>query len=482
MCIRFTNGTLPLDMLSHLPPLPIVIDYWSMDTVEDDSGILHAIQLRDRVRRIVLQAPSHALDRLIVPMDQPFPTLESLSLSSTTGRKEGTKLKIPGTFLAPNLRHLTSHGACLPMRLPLFASSVSLVTLKLTDIAAPGYFTPEDLVTQLQHLPLLEELSVEFSIPMPRPSAEGELLREPLTLTTLPSLKWLVFRGVGAYLEGLLARISSPLLERFNVTLFTQLTFTLPHLSRFTRTTEGLRHHPGGANVIFDRESVSFLVVGSESENNRQFGDGPFSLRITCKPFDWQVIAATQVCGALEPILSAVEEEVTLVLDGLPPDWRDAVDDVVWRELLGPFRSAKRLRVSCSRQCCSSLAPELSSSAALESYRARAGLLIPGLVLPALRHLEPPHDVVETGHTEAPSRERPSHPVVHPPPPPPPLTQVERAAHSTGSFEVIEGDSDDLPPPLVSDPVPAKRNWFRRAVVDRVWKKRLGPRTTRAGS
>jgi hypothetical protein len=281
-------------------------------------------------------------------------------------------------------------------------------------------------------------------------------------------------------LEGLLARISSPLLERFNITLFTQLTFTLPHLSRFTRTTEGLRH-PGGANVIFDRESVSFIVVGSENENG-QFGDGdgrPFSLRITCKPFDWQMIAATQVCGALEPILSAVEEEVTLVLDGLPPDWRDAVDDVVWRELLGPFRSAKRLRVSCGCQC-SSLAPELSSSAALESYRARAGLLIPGLVLPALRHLEPPHDDVETGHTEAPSRERPSHPVVHPPPP---LTQqVERAAHSTGSFEVIEGDSDDLPPPLVSDPVPAKRNWFRRAVIDRVWKKRSGPRTTRAGS
>ena len=361
------------------------------------------------------------------------------------------------------------------MRLPLFASSVSLVTLKLTDIAAPGYFTPEDLVTQLQHLPLLEELSVEFSIPMPRPSAEGELLREPLTLTTLPSLKWLVFRGVCAYLEGLLARISSPLLERFNVTLFTQLTFPLPHLSRFTRTTVGLRH-PGGANVIFDRESVSFIVVGSESENG-QFGDGrPFSLRITCKPFEWQMIAATQVCGALEPILSAVEEEVTLVLDGLPPDWRDAVDDVVWRELLGPFRSAKRLRISSSCQCCSSLAPELSSSAALESYRARAGLLIPGLVLPALRHLEPPHDDVETGHTEA--RERPSHHPVHPPP----LTQVERAAHSTGSFEVIEGDSDDLPPPLVSDPVPAKRNWFRRAVVDRVWKKRLGPRTTRAGS
>jgi len=367
------------------------------------------------------------------------------------------------------------------MRLPLFASSVSLVTLKLTDIAAPGYFTPEDLVTQLQHLPLLEELSVEFSIPMPRPSAEGELLREPLTLTTLPSLKWLVFRGVGAYLEGLLARISSPLLERFNITLFTQLTFTLPHLSRFTRTTVGLRH-PGGANVIFNREGVSFIFVGSENENNRQFGDGPFSLRITCKPFDWQMIAATQVCGALEPILSAVEEEVTLVLDGLPPDWRDAVDDVVWRELLGPFRSAKRLRISCSCQCSSPLAPELSSSA-LESYRAAGSLIpipIPGLlVLPALQHLELRD--VETGHTEAPHLRRPSHPVHPPPPPPPTQAQVERAAHSTGSFEVIEEDSDDLPPPPVSDPAPAKRNWFRRAVVDRVWK-RLGPRTTRAGS
>jgi hypothetical protein len=53
---------------------------------------------------------------------------------------------------------------------------------------------------------------------------------------------------VGAYSESLLSRINTPLLERFNVTLFTQLTFKLPRLCHFTRTTEGLRH-PGSSDI-----------------------------------------------------------------------------------------------------------------------------------------------------------------------------------------------------------------------------------------
>lgn len=208
--IPFTNGTPPLHMLSHLPSLPIIVDFRGWDAAGTDSGILHAIQQHDRIRRIDLKAPSSTLDKLIVPMDEPFPTLESLSLSSTTTPEEGTMPMIPKKFSAPNLRHLTSHGTCLPQGLPFLATSISLVTLKLTDIQAPGYFTPDDLAKQLRHTPQLQELSIGFSIPLPRPRAERELLCEPSTLTELPALKCLEFRGVGAYLEGLLTRISTP--------------------------------------------------------------------------------------------------------------------------------------------------------------------------------------------------------------------------------------------------------------------------------
>jgi hypothetical protein len=455
--IPFTNGSPPLHMLSHLPPLPIIVDYRGWDAAGNDSGILHAIQQHDRIRRIDLKAPSSTLDKLIVPMDEPFPTLESLSLSSTTTPAEGTMPMIPKKFSAPNLRHLTSHGTCLPQGLPFLATSISLVTLKLTDIQAPGYFTPDDLAKQLQHTPQLQELSIGFSIPLPHPRAERELLREPSTLAGLLALKCLEFQGVSAYLEGLLARISTPRLERFNISLFPQLTFTLPRLSHVTKTIERLRRPI--ASVVFNRECVSFIV------GSRQFGDVTFDLKVGFKHFDWQLTTATQICGVLEPMLS-VAEDVTLQFDNLPSDWRNVIDDTGWRELLGPFNNAKRLRIE------GPVAPELYN--ALDSYRAG---LPPGL-LPVLQYLKGP---LETEHTDVSST------LIDSPPLSShslrlPVTHV-KPAPSTEPFEVTEEVTEKVTendiPPWPDPPPPPKKNWFRKTVIDRVWR-RLGPRV-RAG-
>ncbi|KAH9033753.1 hypothetical protein EDB85DRAFT_1949669 [Lactarius pseudohatsudake] len=103
--------------------------------------------------------------------------LGHLSLSSTS--KEDPILVLPKTFLAPNLRHLTLLGINLPKRLQLL-STVSFVTLVLTNIRASGYFLPRLLVARLQSLPLLEKLTIGFSIPISRPSAERELLGKRL--------------------------------------------------------------------------------------------------------------------------------------------------------------------------------------------------------------------------------------------------------------------------------------------------------------
>lgn len=445
MHIPFTSCTCPFDIPTHLPPLPIVVDYRGSDVAETEGDIFRAIQQYDRIRHVALKSPSPTMDKLIVPMNEPFSILESSSYS-TTATEESTKLTIPTTFLPPVLHHLTSHGACLPKEPPVLTSGISLVTLKLTDIQAAEYFTPDDLVTQLQHIRQLEELSIGFSIALPRPGDEAGLWPEPSTLTVLPSLKQLKFRGVGAYLESLLSRIDTPLLERFNVTLFMQLTFELPRLCHFTRTTEGLRHPL--ANVVFNRDGVSFIVGA------HRFGDGPFSLRVRCKQLDWQITAATQVCSALEPVLS-VAEDVTLEFDSRPPAWRDTVDGTAWRELLSPFNRAKTLRINC-----------LPASE-------RRGVPQAGLTPwqhPPLRHLGPP---VETEHTNASSTMIDSPPlsdlslplpVLHP-----------QHAHSTDSFVVIP---NDVPP--VSDPAPEKKNWFRRAIVDRV-RKRVGSHACAGG-
>jgi len=376
MHIVLMNGTPLFDLLSHLPPFPFVIDYRGEDA-DDDRTILHAIQHRDRVLRIVLQAPFLTLERLLVPMDEPFPRLESLSLLSTTKSWESRSLMLPRTFLAPNLHHLSLGGISLPNGLPVLASTFSLVTLKLTDIQSLGYFTPATLVARLQQIPQLEELSIGFSTPLPRPGAEGESFQPPITPIVLPALRQLAFRGVSVYLEDLVTRISSPLLQRCNITLFNQLNFTLPHLSHFTRTTETLRHPV--ANVIFNHEGVTFLVSSRE-----EFNDGTFSLRVSCKPFDWQIYSATQLCGALLPVLSAAEG-LTLDFDeeDLPSDWQDEVDAMMWHGLLWPFSGVRKLRIGYP------LASELSN--ALESDNTE---LVLGL-LPELQELEA---WVEHGH------------------------------------------------------------------------------------
>jgi hypothetical protein len=100
MHVPLTNGIVPLDMLSHLPPLPLIIYYRGRNAAEEDSG---ATRQRDRICRIVLQIPSPTLDKLTEPMDEPFRTPVSLSLSSTSGHTDGTKI----VTSTPNLLHLT---------------------------------------------------------------------------------------------------------------------------------------------------------------------------------------------------------------------------------------------------------------------------------------------------------------------------------------------------------------------------------------
>ncbi|KAI9432403.1 hypothetical protein H4582DRAFT_1112410 [Lactarius indigo] len=339
--ILCTKGAPVVDMLPLLPPLPLVIDYQSTTIpAQDELGISHALRLRDRVRRVDLHIPSSSLRKSLVLMDEPFPRLEHLSLSSTTDGD--MSLIIPKTFLAPNLRHLKLHGVSLSSELPLLSSTVSLVTLTLENIRESGYFLPIHLITRLRSFRQLEELSICFSNPLPHSSAEIERLGELETPVTLPKLKRFTFRGISAYLESLIAQISAPHLEQLSVTLLNTVGFALPHLSHFTNTTEGLRLPT--AEIIFDRDVVAVVM----DHRGLQLGNRPssFSLRVICNVFDRQINCAAQICSALRPVLSGVEQ-LTLV-DGLwmPTDWEDSdIDDAMWHKLLRPFIGAKRLHI-----------------------------------------------------------------------------------------------------------------------------------------
>ncbi|KAH8995954.1 hypothetical protein EDB92DRAFT_109361 [Lactarius akahatsu] len=371
MHILCTNGTRTVDTLDHLPTLPLFIVYLDTNATisgKDELGMYRALRLRDRVHHIFLHLPSSILHKSLTLMEEPFSMLEYLSLWSAT--KEDTNLVLPKTFLAPNLRHLTLLGINLPKRLRLLTSAVSLVTLVLTNIRASGYFLPRLLVARLQSLPQLEELSIGFSIPIPRPSLERDLLSKRGALVMLPNLKHLAFQGIGAYMECLVAQIRAPLLERLDITLFNQIVFALPHLSHFTNITEGLKLPI--AEISFGRDAVSVVM---DHRNTRQHNlNGRFALRVTCTQFDWQIDCAAQICSVLMPALFDVEElKLKFYEQMMPTEWQDGdVDHTTWHELLRTFVGLKELHL------CPALSQELSRVFQAGGVGSDPGLL-PGL-------------------------------------------------------------------------------------------------------
>ena len=341
MYLLLTNGSPTLGSLAHLPPLPLVIDYRNMTTTtsvrQDEPSILTGLRERGRVRRIFLQAPFPCLGIFLATMSDLYPILEDLSLSSTTEEEEN--IVLPSTFRAPELRHLALYGMGLPSGLSLSTFTTTLVTLTLTRIQAPYYFHPGKLVTQLQGLLHLEELSIGFAVPIPLPSTERDLLPAPMPRVTLPTLKRLIFRGVAVYLENLVDQINAPLLERLIIALFFEIDITLAALTQFIRTTGGLRCL--SAKVLFKREGVSIVTNNGESQSS-----GGLTINVNCEHLDWQIDAATQCCCVLE--LSAVELTLDLDEGGMPSDWGDSLDNTLWHALLLPFSSVKKLQIGSS--------------------------------------------------------------------------------------------------------------------------------------
>jgi hypothetical protein len=400
-------------------------------------------------------------------MDRSFPRLETLSLLSYTIPEQDTMLMLPRGFRAPNLRSLELCHISLPTGLPFLASTRFLVILKLTNIQTSGYFTPEDLVTQLRHLLQLEDLSIGFSIPLPDPDDEEELLRVPMTPTVLPSLRSLNFRGVCAYLEGLVGRICAPRLEWFHIRLFYEPTFTLGHLSEFIKAIEGIRC-PVVSVAFHNEDGASFTVSSGDELIHRSV---TLALDFRCSQFDWQVYSITQVCEALVPVLSVSELSLQRYPGPSlqPPSvsneqplysgWQNELDSTMWHELLRPFNGVKRLRIISGQ-----LAADLSSALDADD----AGL-IPWL-LPELQELDlngayPYEETAFVAFIEA--RQSIGRPLnlLPPPPPPPPAPPWETPVPyypPPPQWSPPQPPSPPLPPsppfPLLSLPAQTNRS------------------------
>ena len=340
--LLLTNGFPSINRLRHLPPLSMVIDYSvkpSTFALEDEDNILAGLLQNGRVHRLALRAPSSSLQMWLTVVDRPFSRLGDLSLLSTT--TEDTNLVLPETFNAPFLHHLSLHGISLSKGLTSLSSMITLSTISLTHIWDACYFSPRQLVTEIQGLLCLEELSIGFAIPIPLPSSEAELLPPPVSPVTLISLRRFTFRGVGVYLDNLVSQIDTPLIERISLTFFFDLAIALVNLAKLTHRTKAIRCLV--TQVTFNEDGASIDAGHSEQQG---IGDFSLHVNVNCESLEWQVDFATQVCSALGIVLSSVHDlTLDLDVDEMPSDWENGLEDTLWHELLLPFIGVKRLRI-----------------------------------------------------------------------------------------------------------------------------------------
>jgi len=237
-------------MLAHSRPSAChdYIDKYHDITAKDEESIILALRHRERVRRIRLLMPVRDLHKLIAAIDKEFPALDYLFIGPPT--RHNTILRLPKTFRAPHLRHrdLILINMAFPIGRSLLTSSVDFVALSL-------------------HLPIclpqMNVLGITFHSPLTKRAIERHMSHTPImTHVTLPNLRWCTFGGETAYLEALLSRIHAPLLEKFRVSFFNELTLFVPHLLQFMSDKENLKF--GSTWPAFHGEGVSVWVYPHE--------------------------------------------------------------------------------------------------------------------------------------------------------------------------------------------------------------------------
>ena len=357
-------------MLTHFPPLPLIIDYLNEEdkmTPNDEEGILLALQHRDRVRRIRLRMPAANLRNLIAAMDGKLPILEFLYIGSPT--KHGTTLILPQTLQAPRLLHIGLENFAFPIQSPLLMTAIGLTTLSLHNLLPSAYFSPSDLLQRLSLMPRLETLEISFHSPIAGRDIEKIAYIPLRTHVILPNLRWFGFQGASAYLEALLPRITIPLLEKLQIVFFNQLTFAVPHLVQFMGAIKNLKSR--SAAFWFQRHSVIMAAFSHEGAKRHAF-----YMEVLCSHFDWQVAISAQIFHTLSSVFVAVEHLALGYQEHRPSfDWHNEADRTKWRELLRSFSNVKTLLVG------EGLVGELSRS--LQQDRGEP----PHEVLPTLREL-----------------------------------------------------------------------------------------------
>ena len=330
VCVSYTR----VELIDIWPSFPIIIRNEARVPMSENYDLDAVIVHRSRVCEIDLYLKSSQLQRLASAMQEPFPALIGLALSSRPAQA------LPDGFLggsAPRLKFLHLHSISFHALPKLLLSTTDLSSLSLENIPHTGYILPEMIVSALAVLINLTHLTVKFESHLSYPDRESRRLPPPICIV-LPALVSFKFKGVSEYLEDLVARIDTPLLISTQITFFHQLIFSIPQLAQFMRRTTRLK--------AFSEARVYLSHYGVWVDFSEPPQISVYRLQISCTVLEWQLSSLGQVFTSLFPSISVIEHLYVNASSGLPSKWQDDVEDTQWLEIFYPFTVVKNLYVS----------------------------------------------------------------------------------------------------------------------------------------
>jgi hypothetical protein len=392
-----TEETPVREMLAIWPPLPIIVGEFG---IRRTGNIMAALEHNDRVCKISLHdVTSLVLEEVLALVQKPYPALTDLTIWWQDDH--GAAPIVLESFLggsAPRLRHLCLNRIPFPGLPKLLLSATHLVDLHLWDVPNSGYFTPEAIVTSLSTSTSLKVLWLVFKSPLSRPKRESRR-PPPVTRSILPTLTMILFKGASEYLEDLVSRIDTPLLDCLHITFFHQLIFDTPQLSQFISRTPNLETQ-GEARVVFsgDRVWVTLPPI---------FPRG-LKLEISCRQSDWQLSSLAQIYSPALPLIHTTKHLYIHNTNYLPPPpshWQNDIENGQWLEVLHPFTSVKNLYLSW--ELMPSIAPALQ-----ELVGERVMEVLPALQSLFLEDLHPSGPVQEAIGKLVAARQLAGHPII----------------------------------------------------------------------
>ncbi|KAI0295417.1 hypothetical protein B0F90DRAFT_1750686, partial [Multifurca ochricompacta] len=320
------------------PELPLVISrplsrqkYRLADDEEDN--IVAALERPSRIFEISLYLTDSLLGKVGTLIQQPFPELKKIDLSSNW-----RALPVPDNFLggfAPRLCELTLNSIPFPGLPKFLLSANGLVRLELRGILTGGCISSEAMANCLSGMSKLDHLWIEFQSKTSHPRSKNQ--RSPsLTRAILPALTYFKFEGTSEYLEDLVARIHAPLLKGLRIIFFDKLVFDILQLSQFICLMEKVKIRDYLSFDIHIPNTGHDMDMGSTDKNLILW----FSLSIPFLPRDRHLSCTIRICDQLSPLRSHLQEL------GLYGDKRLSLQDVPeWLDLLRLFPTVYSLTV-----------------------------------------------------------------------------------------------------------------------------------------